>query len=131
MQADLVFRGGPVFTDGIRHTGPVAVKDGRVVAVGDDAERCKGETIDLEGRLLLPGFQDAHVHAVMGGVELGQCDLTGTVDLDEYLRRVAAYARTIPARSGSSAAVGRWRVSRAASPPRTCSIGWSPAARST
>jgi len=94
MQADLVFHGGPVFTDGARHTEPVAVSDGRIIGVGDikDLTGPKTQTIDLQGRLLLPGFQDAHIHAVMGGVELGQCDLTGTVDLDEYLRRIAAYA---------------------------------------
>ncbi|WP_239080516.1 amidohydrolase [Paractinoplanes brasiliensis] len=54
------------------------------------------EVVDLGGRLLVPGFQDAHVHAVMGGVELGQCDLTGTTDRDEYLRRVRKYAEAHP-----------------------------------
>ena len=99
MQADLVFHGGPVFTDGKRHSDPVAVRDGRIVAVGEDVKDRTGpgtEVIDLRGRLLLPGFQDAHIHAVMGGVELGQCDLTGTIDLGEYLRRVAAYAEQHP-----------------------------------
>ncbi|MFF5297659.1 amidohydrolase [Paractinoplanes globisporus] len=95
MQADLVFHGGPVFTDGARRTDPVAVRGGRIVAVGTEVKELTGpgtEVVDLRGRLLLPGFQDAHIHAVMGGVELGQCDLTGTVDLDEYLRRIVAYA---------------------------------------
>src|SRR4051812_32025082 len=102
MVADLVLTNGSVFTaDPLR--GPattVAVTGGRIVAVGaDDVWELTGprtETIDLAGRLLLPGFQDAHVHAVMGGVELNQCDLTGTTDLDEYLRRVRAYADAHP-----------------------------------
>jgi len=98
VQAELVFHGGPVFTDGARHTEPVAVRDGRIIAVGDvkDITGPETELIDLNNRLLLAGFQDAHIHAVMGGVELGQCDLTGTVDLDEYLRRIAAYAQDHP-----------------------------------
>jgi len=98
MQADLVFQGGPVFSDGARHTEPVAVSDGRIVGVGDIRNMTgpNTQTVDLQGRLLLPGFQDAHIHAVMGGVELGQCDLTGTVDLEEYLRRIAAYAQEHP-----------------------------------
>src|SRR3954453_19898761 len=96
VDADLVFVGGVVFGADSPATG-VAVKDGRILAVGadDDLADLKGpatEVVDLGGRLLLPGFQDAHIHAVMGGVELGQCDLTGTTDRDEYLRRVAAYA---------------------------------------
>jgi predicted amidohydrolase YtcJ len=102
MSGDLVLTNGSVFTaDPLR--GPattVLVREGRIVAVGADdvreLARPRAETIDLAGRLLLPGFQDAHVHAVMGGVELNECDLTGTTDLDEYLRRVRAYADAHP-----------------------------------
>ncbi|BCJ40612.1 amidohydrolase [Actinoplanes ianthinogenes] len=102
MPADLVLTNGSVFTaDPLR--GPattVVVRDGRILAVGTDEVRDRArpgaETVDLAGRLLLPGFQDAHVHAVMGGVELGQCDLTGTPDLDGYLRRVREYADAHP-----------------------------------
>ncbi|GAB2602861.1 hypothetical protein Aab01nite_85270 [Paractinoplanes abujensis] len=101
-QADLVLTGGNVFTGGNeqgRHSG-LAVKDGRILAVGGDELRdlvgAGTEVVDLGGRLLLPGFQDAHIHAVMGGVELGQCDLTGTTDPEEYLRRVRDYAAANP-----------------------------------
>ena len=77
-QADLLFDNGPVFTaDGasgpVRQ--PVAVGDGRILAVGPRARDLAGprtERIDLAGRLLAPGFQDSHVHAVFGGLELGQ-----------------------------------------------------------
>jgi predicted amidohydrolase YtcJ len=97
--ADLLFTGGPVFTDDGFATA-LAVRGGRIVAVGGDEVTdligARTEIVGLRGRLLLPGFQDAHVHAVMGGVELGQCDLTGTVDRDEYLDRVRAYAHSRP-----------------------------------
>ncbi|WIM93994.1 amidohydrolase [Actinoplanes oblitus] len=102
MSGDLVFTNGSVFTaDPLRGaTTTVVVRDGRILAVGADdvrdLARPGAETIDLAGRLLLPGFQDAHVHAVMGGVELGQCDLTGAPDLDDYLRRVRDYADAHP-----------------------------------
>jgi predicted amidohydrolase YtcJ len=97
--AELVFVNGPVFTQDGFSSG-LAVSGGRVVALGaDDARELTGprtETVDLAGRLLIPGFQDAHIHAVMGGVELGQCDLTGTTDRDEYLRRISEYAANNP-----------------------------------
>jgi predicted amidohydrolase YtcJ len=97
--AETLFIGGPVFTGGGGTETQVAVRDGRIAAVGRDLSELIGprtERIDLAGRLLVPGFQDAHVHAVMGGVELGQCDLTGTVDPDEYRRRIRAYAEANP-----------------------------------
>jgi predicted amidohydrolase YtcJ len=97
--ADLVFTGGPIFgNDGAT---ALAVRDGRIIAVGGgDVHDLVGpatEVVPLRGRPLLPGFQDAHVHAVMGGVELGQCDLTGTTDPAEYAARIDAYARAHPA----------------------------------
>jgi predicted amidohydrolase YtcJ len=101
MSADLLFTNGPVFTaDAARTTATaVAVKDGRILAVGHDLDELRGpdtEVVDLAGKLLVPGFQDAHIHAVFGGVEMGECDLTGTNDLDEYLRRIAVYAAAHP-----------------------------------
>ncbi|MGA5299485.1 amidohydrolase [Nucisporomicrobium flavum] len=90
---DLLFTGGPMFgTD----ASALLVRDGRILAIGhDDVRELAGprtEVVDLRGRLLMPGFQDAHVHAVFGGLELGLCDLSGTTDVAEYLRRVRAYA---------------------------------------
>jgi predicted amidohydrolase YtcJ len=100
--SDVVFAGGPVFT-GVPHrpyATALAVRDGRILAVGGEEVRQligpSTEVVELRGRLLLAGFQDAHIHAVMGGVELGQCDLTGTADLAEYLRRIRAYATAHP-----------------------------------
>ncbi|MQY07381.1 amidohydrolase [Actinomadura macrotermitis] len=103
--ADLVFTGGTVLTmDPARpRADALAVTGERITAVGRaDAERLTGpgtEVVDLAGGALLPGFQDAHVHAVFGGLELNACDLTGTVDLAEYRRRIAAYAAAHPERA--------------------------------
>jgi predicted amidohydrolase YtcJ len=97
--AEKIFAHGPVLAGGRRTTAQVAVRGGRIAAVGPDLAGLAGprtERIDLNGRLLIPGFQDAHIHAVMGGVELGQCDLSGTVDLDEYRRRIRGYADANP-----------------------------------
>jgi predicted amidohydrolase YtcJ len=57
----------------------VAVRNGRIAAVSPAAEDFAGprtEHVSLRGRLLIPGFHDAHVHAVTGGLELGRCDLS-------------------------------------------------------
>ncbi|MDQ0894758.1 amidohydrolase [Agromyces ramosus] len=101
--ADLVFTGGPVFTaNTVRsRASAVAVRGGRIVAVGaaDDVRNLIGpatEVVDLAGRLLLPGFQDAHVHPVWGGLDLMRCDLSEFATEHEYLDRIAAYAAAHP-----------------------------------
>jgi predicted amidohydrolase YtcJ len=102
MTADLVFTGGPVHTADAarRRATSVAVRGERIVAVGHDEVKeligPRTEVVDLRGRLLIPGFQDAHVHPVGGGLELGQCDLSGAVTLAEYQRRIRAYADDNP-----------------------------------
>ncbi|WP_030394036.1 amidohydrolase [Kitasatospora purpeofusca] len=101
-KADLVFTRGPVHTGDAartRATG-LAVTGGRITAVGHDEVRDligpDTEVVDLSGKLLLPGFQDAHIHAVFGGTELAVCDLTGTVGVADYLERIRAYADANP-----------------------------------
>ncbi|MEU1181087.1 amidohydrolase [Streptomyces sp. NPDC005820] len=100
--ADLVLTGGPVHTvDPARSRATaVAVHDGRITAVGHaEVHALIGpgtEVVDLAGKLLLPGFQDAHVHPQGAGLELGQCHLADTVDPAEYLRRIREYADRNP-----------------------------------
>ncbi|MFF0559557.1 amidohydrolase [Streptomyces sp. NPDC004266] len=102
--ADLVFTRGPVFTADPARTRAtsLAVVGERIAAVGHDEVRDLvgpgTEVVDLTGKLLLPGFQDAHVHAVSGGKELAECDLTGTVGVADYLARIRDYADAHPER---------------------------------
>jgi predicted amidohydrolase YtcJ len=93
--ADLVLTGGAVYTmDAARSWAQaVAVRDGRIAYVGNDAGARllvgpKTRVVRLEGRMLLPAFQDAHVHPVSGGVELGQCNLNDLASRDAILAKV-------------------------------------------
>ena len=65
----------------------------RQVAVGVDLE-----VVDLGGGLVLPGFQDAHVHPVQAGVERLGCDLTAFATAKEYLEAVGEYVAAHPDR---------------------------------
>ncbi|OIJ68929.1 amidohydrolase [Streptomyces mangrovisoli] len=103
MYADLLFTGGPVLTPEGRTATAVAVTGDRVTAVGGEAELRelagpRTEVVDLAGRLLLPGFQDAHVHPLPAGMELMQCDLSGTRTAEDTLAAVRAYADAHPER---------------------------------
>ena len=101
--ADLAFVNGAVYTvDAVRRTvSAVAVGDGRIVAVGSDAEirehvDARTEIVDLRGRTLLPGFQDAHVHPPGGGLEMLRCDLNERYSLEEYEPIIGTYASEHP-----------------------------------
>lgn len=97
--ADLILHGGSVFTP----NGPatpdraVAVRSGRVIAVGTDEQalRLRGphtQLVDLHGRMVIPGFQDAHVHPADGGITRSRCDLSGLDTAAEYLDAIGSYA---------------------------------------
>ncbi|WP_135452888.1 amidohydrolase [Mycobacterium sp. DL99] len=102
--ATIVFTGGPVLTmDAARsRVGAVAVTGNRITAVGNAARELIGpdtEVVDLAGRLLIPGFQDAHVHPVAAGVERMTCDLLDFDDAASTLAAIGAYAAAQPDRA--------------------------------
>ncbi len=81
----------------------IAVRDGRIVAIGSNEEILKlkhGDTqvIDLGGHFVMPGFNDAHVHLAAGGLELLQVDLVGVKSLAEMQKRIEDYAKKTPGR---------------------------------
>jgi hypothetical protein len=101
--ADLVLAGGRIFTaDPARSWAEaVAVRDGRIVALGGDPAimRLAGSrtrVIDLRRRTVTPGFQDAHVHPTHGGLARVRCELHDARGRDRYLETVAAYAASHP-----------------------------------
>lgn len=105
VSSNVVFRNGAVFCADAAGTwaNAVAVEDGVIVAVGGDDEIGRyaahaDEVVDLDGRLMLPGFVDAHVHPIQGGLERIRCDLTGGESATDYLTTIAAYAQSHPDR---------------------------------
>jgi predicted amidohydrolase YtcJ len=103
LPADLVLTGGSVFTADAASTvaEAVAVRDGRVSWVGPagDAEDQLGpetHVIDLEGRTVLPGFQDAHLHPAEGGLTALRCDLHEAHSREACLETIARYSAEHP-----------------------------------
>lgn len=85
-------------SEGTRCTA-LAVRGDRIIAVGIDSEvlKLKGKStrvIDVGGKFLMPGFNDAHLHLASGGFEKLNVDLVGTTSLDEMKSRIAARAKT-------------------------------------
>ncbi|MDZ7343016.1 MAG: amidohydrolase [candidate division KSB1 bacterium] len=101
--ADLVLRNGVVYTMNAARAWAeaVAIRDGRIVYVG--AESGIGSwigpsttVIDVQGKMVLPGFHDSHVHPVSGGIELGECNLNGLGTPQEIRDAVRRYAEQHP-----------------------------------
>jgi len=83
----------------------LAIVGNKIVGIGETAEVEKlagpnTRKIDAAGKLVLPGFNDAHVHFLMGGFSLSSVDLRDAKSPEEMGRRLREYASKIPK--------GRW-----------------------
>jgi predicted amidohydrolase YtcJ len=83
----------------------VAISAGRFVEVGTNQQalRYSGratKVIRLGGRLVVPGFIDGHAHFISGGFQLLQLDLKNAKNEDEFVRKIAERAQSLPP--------GRW-----------------------
>jgi predicted amidohydrolase YtcJ len=106
-EADLALINGKVWT--VNQAQPraeaIACRDGRIVAVGSTAEvkawiGPRTRVVDLGGRLVVPGFNDAHVHFYTGGRNLASVQLRDARSQAEFRERIRAFAAKLPP--------GRW-----------------------
>jgi predicted amidohydrolase YtcJ len=111
VDADLLMRRGrvhPLGRWGLRAATHLAIADGRVQAVGGaEVDRLRGprtHVVDLDGRAVLPGFDDAHAHVVYFGLTSFGADLTGSRSLAEVAARIGRVHARLPP--------GRWLVAR-------------------
>lgn len=96
---------------GAPRAAALAVRDGRLLAVGSAAEvlRRRGprtRVVDLGGKLVVPGLIDAHTHFLSGGFQLASVDLRDASTPSELCRRIAAFAGRLP--SGRWVTGGNW-----------------------
>lgn len=101
--AELVLRNGAVYTVDSARTWSeaVAIRAGRIVFVGSNQQAkafisTATRVVDLKGRMLMPAFQDAHIHPISAGLEAGACDLNGLKTAAEYVAAIKKYADAHP-----------------------------------
>lgn len=101
--ADLILHNGKVVTVDARFSivQAVAVKDGRITAVGGDAAvlRERGpatRVVDLHGRTVLPGLFDSHVHALEAGLSEFRAPLPALDSFEAVRRYLVEQARKTP-----------------------------------
>jgi predicted amidohydrolase YtcJ len=119
--ADLIIHHARIWTvnPGQPQAEAVAVLNGRIAAVGSETAvlRWRGpqtKMVDAGGNRLLPGFNDAHVHFSDGGLALTAVQLNDATSLQEFVKRIAAYAAQQP--KGEWIRSGNWDETK-----------WSPA----
>jgi len=105
--ADLLLTHGKIWTGNPAQpeAEAVACAGGRIVAVGSSADLAGWagagtETIDLAGKRVTPGFNDAHVHFYDGGSALASVQLRDAKSEAEFRERIRAFAAGLPR--------GRW-----------------------
>jgi len=108
-QVQLVAIHGKVWTENPNQpeAEAIAVSGHRILAVGttDEISKLAGprtQVLDLEGRRVVPGFNDAHVHFFWGGQGLTSVQLRDVTSREQFTQRIAGYART--------RAAGEWIV---------------------
>ena len=112
VSADLVLRGGHVWAGkGLPPATAVAVQGDRIVAIGSDAATRpwispRTRVVELEGRLVVPGFNDAHVRFLDGSFGLLSVDLRDAKDEDDFARRISEQAKKLP--KGTWIQNGNW-----------------------
>lgn len=101
--ADMVLTNGRIYTvDGNRSWAEaVAITEGKISFIGSAAEAeasIGGNTtvLDLDGRMLLPAFQDSHIHPIGAGIEASRVDLNGLDDVGAYRAAIGEYATANP-----------------------------------
>jgi hypothetical protein len=112
-QVDLVVLHGKVWTENPQQqeAEAFAVAGKHILAVGTDAEIQKlagphTRVVDLHGRRVVPGFNDAHVHMFMGGQGLASVQLRDVTSRQQFAQRIGDFAKTRPA--GEWIVEGEW-----------------------
>ena len=101
-QADVVYINAKIWTgDSSRPAASVlAIKNGVIVYVGDDAAAvAASSTVDVEGKLLLPGFTDNHTHFLSAGYGLSSVKLKDAMTRQEFIARIASFCTSKPDKS--------------------------------
>jgi len=117
VKADAVYRNGFVYTvDGVRSRAKAfAVKDGKFIAVGsnDDMKAVTGEntkTVDLKGKMVMPGLVDTHIHALRGALTALGLAFPVTASVDEIKAAVKKFIADKKLKKGDWVEGAKWSI---------------------
>jgi predicted amidohydrolase YtcJ len=101
--ADLIIANAKIYTVDEKQprAEAIAIWRDRIIAVGkreaiESWHNASTHVIDAKGKLVLPGFNDSHVHLVSGGMQLTNVNLKDASSREEFVKRIAARAGSVP-----------------------------------
>ncbi|NET34968.1 MAG: amidohydrolase family protein [Cyanothece sp. SIO1E1] len=104
-EADVLLTNGQIYTMAAARNKvqALAIKAGQIIFTGPNqsAQAYIGsdtEVINLENKMVLPGFTDSHIHPIGGGTRLMNCDLTDLRTAEEVLEKIRSYAQANPSK---------------------------------
>src|SRR5687768_9354937 len=96
---DIIIHNAKVYTSGpdAEMAEAIAIRGNQILRVGSEREvtrlrRPQTTVIDARGGAVVPGFNDAHVHLLDGGADLGRIDLAGAATVEEIQSRIQRWA---------------------------------------
>ena len=117
VKADVVYRNGFVYTvDGVRSRAEAfAVKDGKFIAVGtnEDMKAVSGpdtKTVDLKGKMVMPGLIDTHIHALRGALTALGLAFPVTSSVDEIKAAIRKYIADNKLKKGDWVEGAKWSL---------------------
>ncbi|XVE68328.1 hypothetical protein DITRI_Ditri09bG0058800 [Diplodiscus trichospermus] len=113
LAADLIVKNGVIFTSdpSLPFADSMAIRDGRILRLGNysslqDLSGYGTKELNFEGKIVVPGFIDSHVHLISAGLQMAHVQLGGVNQKDEVVTRVKAAA--LNAKKGSWILGGGW-----------------------
>ena len=112
--SELVLTNGKIYVERDVFAEAVYAEDGVIRMTGSNAEVLAAaggdaEVIDVEGRTVIPGLNDSHMHLLMVGMGLGRPDTAGVTSIDELVDRVKTFIEEHPEESKNG--IMTWIVS--------------------
>ncbi|MEO6669230.1 MAG: amidohydrolase [Ferruginibacter sp.] len=102
LQADLIIHHAKIYTvdSAFSVVEAMAIKDKKILATGTNTEIMRKyestQTIDATGKIIFPGFIDAHCHFTGFATDMWKCDLVGTGSFDEIIQKLTVYSKDAP-----------------------------------
>ncbi|KAG6781637.1 hypothetical protein POTOM_014548 [Populus tomentosa] len=113
LAADLIVKNAVIFISdaSLPVADSMAIQNGRILRVGNysclqDLVGVGTRELNVEGKVLVPGFIDSHVHLIPGGLQMGRVELRGVNQKEEFVRRVKEAAGNV--KQGSWVLGGGW-----------------------